>query len=98
MLMDPQTSPIPNGQFLRIWEFSAPVEDTEEFMERYMAHSQEILNTAMPHHLLGRGNRPRISPKRVAAGLRHSRAPQESWNCSVGFCENVLAMVYSLNL
>jgi len=44
VLMDPQTIPLANGEFMHIWEFSTYVEDTNEFMERYMAYSLEILN------------------------------------------------------
>jgi histidinol phosphatase-like PHP family hydrolase len=43
VLMDPQTIPLGNGEFMHIWEFSTYVEDTDEFMERYMAYSLEIL-------------------------------------------------------
>ncbi|HZR19915.1 MAG TPA: hypothetical protein VFE51_21705 [Verrucomicrobiae bacterium] len=44
VLMDPQTIPLGNGEFMHIWEFNTYVEDTDEFMERYMAYSLEILN------------------------------------------------------
>jgi histidinol phosphatase-like PHP family hydrolase len=44
VLMDPQTIPLGNGEFMHIWEFSTYVEDTDEFMEKYMAYSLEILN------------------------------------------------------
>ncbi len=44
ILMDPQTIPLGNGQFQRIYELETYVENTEEFMERYMAHSINILN------------------------------------------------------
>jgi len=43
VLMDPQTIPLGNSEFMHIWEFSTYVEDTNEFMERYMAYSLEIL-------------------------------------------------------
>jgi hypothetical protein len=43
VLMDPQTIPLGNGEFMHIWEFSTYVENTDEFMERYMAYSLEIL-------------------------------------------------------
>jgi histidinol phosphatase-like PHP family hydrolase len=43
VLMDPQTVPLGNGEFMHIWEFSTYVEDTDEFMERYMAYSLQIL-------------------------------------------------------
>jgi len=45
VLMDPQTIPLENGEFQRIYELTTYVEDTEEFMERYMAHSLNILDT-----------------------------------------------------
>jgi histidinol phosphatase-like PHP family hydrolase len=45
VLMDPQAVPLGNGEFMRIWEFSTYVEDTEEFMARYMAYSLEILRS-----------------------------------------------------
>jgi histidinol phosphatase-like PHP family hydrolase len=44
ILMDPQRVQMKNGEMLQIWEFNTYVEDTEEFMERYMAHSMDILN------------------------------------------------------
>jgi histidinol phosphatase-like PHP family hydrolase len=45
VLMDPQTIPLDNGDFMRIYELQTYVEDTEDFMERYMKHSLNILNT-----------------------------------------------------
>jgi histidinol phosphatase-like PHP family hydrolase len=42
--MDPQRVQMRNGEMLQIWEFNTYVEDTEEFMETYMAHSLDILN------------------------------------------------------
>ena len=44
ILMDPQRVQMKNGEMLQIWEFNTYVEDTEEFMERYMEHSMDILN------------------------------------------------------
>jgi histidinol phosphatase-like PHP family hydrolase len=44
ILMDPQHVKMKNGEMLQIWEFNTYVEDTEEFMETYMAHSLDILN------------------------------------------------------
>jgi hypothetical protein len=44
VLMDPQTIPLGNGEFMHIWEFNTYVDDTNEFMERYMAYGLEILN------------------------------------------------------
>jgi histidinol phosphatase-like PHP family hydrolase len=52
VLMDPQTVPLGNGEFMHIWEFSTYVEDTNEFMERYMAYSLEIL-TKEPINIFG---------------------------------------------
>jgi len=52
VLMDPQTIPLGNGEFMHIWEFSTYVEDTNEFMERYMAYSLEIL-TKEPINIFG---------------------------------------------
>lgn len=43
ILMDPQTIPVGDGNYLRIWQFDTPVEDTELFMEKYMEHSLNIL-------------------------------------------------------
>lgn len=45
ILMDPQTIPLANGDYQRIYLLETYVEDTEEFMERYMAHSLNILRT-----------------------------------------------------
>ena len=44
VLMDPQTIPLRNGESMHIWQFDTYVEDTDEFMERYMTYSLEILN------------------------------------------------------
>jgi histidinol phosphatase-like PHP family hydrolase len=44
VLMDPQTIPIGNGDYQRIYLLDTYVEDTEEFMERYMEHSLDILH------------------------------------------------------
>lgn len=44
ILMDPQTIPLGNGEFQRIYELQTYVEDTETFMERYMEHSLNILH------------------------------------------------------
>ena len=43
VLMDPQTIPLGNGEFQRIWQLETYVEDTEAFMEKYMEHSLNIL-------------------------------------------------------
>ncbi len=52
VLMDPQTIPLGNGEFMHIWQFDTYVEDTNEFMERYMAYSLEIL-TREPINIFG---------------------------------------------
>jgi histidinol phosphatase-like PHP family hydrolase len=44
ILMDPQTIPMGNGQYQRIWELETYVDNTEEFMKRYMEHCLNILN------------------------------------------------------
>jgi histidinol phosphatase-like PHP family hydrolase len=44
ILMDPQRVQMKDGEMLQIWEFNTYVENTEEFMERYMAHAMDILN------------------------------------------------------
>ena len=43
VLMDPQSIPLGNGDYQRIWELQTYVEDTEEFMRRYMAHCLHVL-------------------------------------------------------
>jgi histidinol phosphatase-like PHP family hydrolase len=45
VLMDPQTVPLGNGDFQKIYLLDTYVEDTEAFMERYMEHSLNILKT-----------------------------------------------------
>jgi histidinol phosphatase-like PHP family hydrolase len=49
VLMDPQTIPLGNGQYQRIWELETYVENTESFMELYMEHSLNILNREAIH-------------------------------------------------
>jgi histidinol phosphatase-like PHP family hydrolase len=44
ILMDPQRVPMGNGETLSIWQFDTYVEDTDDFMEHYMAYTMEILN------------------------------------------------------
>jgi len=44
VLMDPQTIPLDNGEYQRIYELQTYVEDTDAFMERYMKHNLNILN------------------------------------------------------
>jgi histidinol phosphatase-like PHP family hydrolase len=43
ILMDPQTIPLGNGEYQRIWELQTYVEDTEAFMSHYMAHCLNVL-------------------------------------------------------
>ncbi|MGF1584408.1 MAG: hypothetical protein ACFCUM_03735 [Bacteroidales bacterium] len=43
ILMDPQTIPLSGGEFKRIWQLETYVENTEEFMKRYMDYSLQIL-------------------------------------------------------
>ena len=52
ILMDPQTIPLGNGEFMHIWQFDTYVEDTDEFMEKYMAYSLEVL-TKEPINIFG---------------------------------------------
>jgi histidinol phosphatase-like PHP family hydrolase len=52
VLMDPQRVPMGNGETLQIWQFDTYVEDTEEFMKRYMAYSMEVLNN-QPINIFG---------------------------------------------
>jgi len=44
ILMDPQIFRMKNGEQMQIWEFNTYVENTEEFMETYMAHTMDILH------------------------------------------------------
>jgi histidinol phosphatase-like PHP family hydrolase len=44
ILMDPQTIPDGKGDYMRIWNFDTYVENTEEFMTRYMEHCLNVLN------------------------------------------------------
>ncbi len=44
VLMDPQTIPLGNDQYQRIWQLETYVEDTDAFMEQYMTHSMNVLN------------------------------------------------------
>ena len=43
IIRDPQRVPMGNGETLSICEFDTYVEDTEEFMKRYMDYTIEIL-------------------------------------------------------
>lgn len=55
VLMDPQTVPMGNkyNETLRIWNFDTYVDDQENFMEAYMAHTMEVLNNDEPLHIFG---------------------------------------------
>jgi len=44
VLMDPQTIPLGNGNYERIWQLETYVDNTEDFMKRYMEHSLNILH------------------------------------------------------
>lgn len=45
ILMDPQMVPQGNGETWHIWEFDAYIDDTEDFMKRYMDYTLQILET-----------------------------------------------------
>jgi histidinol phosphatase-like PHP family hydrolase len=55
VLMDSQTIPNGNGygETLRIWNFDTYVDDTNKFMETYMAHNLEVLNNNEPINIFG---------------------------------------------
>jgi histidinol phosphatase-like PHP family hydrolase len=55
ILMDSQTVPMGNsyGETLRIWNFDTYVDDTNKFMEIYMAHNLEVLNNKEPINIFG---------------------------------------------
>ena len=44
ILMDPQMVPMGNGDTWRIWQFDTYIDDTDDFMKRYMAYALEVLN------------------------------------------------------
>jgi len=44
ILMDPQMVPQGNGSTWQIWEFDTYIDDTEDFIKRYMDYSLEVLN------------------------------------------------------
>ncbi|MFN8256543.1 MAG: twin-arginine translocation signal domain-containing protein [Bacteroidales bacterium] len=44
VLMDAQMVPQGNGETWQIWEFDTYIDDTEDFMKRYMDYTLEILN------------------------------------------------------
>jgi len=52
ILMDPQMVPQGNGKTWQIWEFDTYIEDTEDFMKRYMDYTLEIL-TNEPINIFG---------------------------------------------
>lgn len=43
ILMDPQIVPQGNGKSWHIWEFDTYIDDTEDFMKRYMDYAMEVL-------------------------------------------------------
>ena len=43
VLMDPQMVPKGNGETWKIWEFDTYIEDTEDFMKRYMDYALDVL-------------------------------------------------------
>ena len=45
ILMDPQMVPQGNGKTWRIWEFDTYIDDTEDFMKRYMDYALQVLET-----------------------------------------------------
>jgi histidinol phosphatase-like PHP family hydrolase len=55
VIMDAQTVPMGNGygETLRIWNFDTYVDDTNRFMETYMAHTMEVLNNNEPINVFG---------------------------------------------
>jgi histidinol phosphatase-like PHP family hydrolase len=55
VLMDAQTIPMGNGygETLRIWNFDTYVDDTNKFMEIYVAHCLEVLNNNEPINVFG---------------------------------------------
>ena len=44
ILMDPQMVPKGNGELWSIWKFDTYIDDTEDFMKRYIDYSLEILH------------------------------------------------------
>jgi histidinol phosphatase-like PHP family hydrolase len=55
VIMDAQTVPKGNsyGETLLIWNFDTYVDDTDKFMETYMAHNLEVLNNNEPITIFG---------------------------------------------
>jgi histidinol phosphatase-like PHP family hydrolase len=55
VIMDAQTVPMGNsyGETLRIWNFDTYVDDTNKFMETYVAHTLEVLNNNEPINIFG---------------------------------------------
>lgn len=52
ILMDPQMVPQGNGKTWRIWEFDTYIDDTEDFMRRYLDYSMRVLENE-PIHIFG---------------------------------------------
>lgn len=52
ILMDPQMVPKGNGDTWRIWEFDTYIDNTEDFMKRYMDYTMQVLETE-PIHIFG---------------------------------------------
>lgn len=55
ILMDAQTIPSGNGynETLRIWNFDTYIDDSEQFMNTYMAHKLEVINNNEPLTIFG---------------------------------------------
>lgn len=55
VLMDPQTIPNGNsyGETLRIWNFDTYVDDPQKFMDKYVAHSLEVIENDEPLNIFG---------------------------------------------
>lgn len=55
VLMDAQTIPKGNryGETLQIWNFDTYVEDPQAFMEKYMAHTLEVIENNEPLNIFG---------------------------------------------
>ena len=55
VIMDAQTFPDGNsyGETLRIWNFDTYVDDTNKFMDVYVAHALEVINNPEPLNIFG---------------------------------------------
>jgi hypothetical protein len=55
VLMDPQTIPNGNGygETLQIWNFDTYVDDAQKFMEKYVAHTLEVIENDEPLTIFG---------------------------------------------